>query len=156
MATNQVTDTLIIKAPVEDLFAFYATIENLILMVPPELNLRVIRGGGAVQEDSRFLFSVRPTMVPFEVHWSLRVVNYEKNVGFEEELEKGPFTFWNHRHEFKAIDEETSQVIDTIKFGPPSGFAARVLSTSFITSTLEKAFRHRERVIRKRLEGATR
>ena len=35
---------------------------------------------------------------------------------------KGPFVTWRHEHEFEAMDDQTTRIIDRITYKPPYGF----------------------------------
>lgn len=146
-----ISNKLELDVPVERLFHFYADLENLAKMVPPKLNLRILRGG-KLYCGSEVLVAIRPALVPFEVRWRLEITEFEENGHFTEELISGPFTRWRHRHEFKSLAENRSRVTDTITFGDPAGFVARVLPPSLIRGVLEESFEYREEVVRRHLE----
>jgi uncharacterized protein (TIGR01777 family) len=52
---------------------------------------------------------------PIPVHWE--AVHHDFNLpdSFSDTQLKGPFEYWFHRHSFNAIDDNTTEVIDTIE-----------------------------------------
>ena len=154
---DRVKDSIELNVPVEKLFAYYHDPRNVARMTPPELHLRLIRAEKPLREGSRVLFGLRPTMLPFELHWLLTITDYDPPHGFSEELSKGPFTYWIHEHRFEALDNNRSRVTDTIRFGRLTGLTGRLIRPSFVRHSLEKTFHHRREVVKRDLEvGAPR
>ena len=150
---NRLRHSVEVNVPVEELFAYYADVRKVPRLTPSDLHLRLLKAETPMHHGSRVLFAVRPRMVPFEVHWLLKITELTPNKSFTEELVKGPFTYWRHHHEFEALDEGRSRVVDTIEFGRPTGIVRHLLSQGRIRSMLRRAFRHREEVLHNDLEA---
>jgi ligand-binding SRPBCC domain-containing protein len=50
---------------------------------------------------------------PVPIRW-VAVHSEVSSAGFVDTQQKGPFKAWRHQHQFHALDEHTTEVIDTI------------------------------------------
>jgi len=144
--------TVRLSCPVESLFTYYANLENLLLLTPKELGLRIVKADKVLALGSKMLFSTRPAMLPFEINWSFEITKFTQNVIFEETMRKGPFTSWVHRHEFAATSEHSSQVTDTLDFTAPERYFGFKVPIDLVSGKLKEAFTYREAVLRAALE----
>ena len=53
-------------------------------------------------------------MGPLPVRWEARVEDVSP-AGFLDRQVRGPFEAWAHRHNFVAVDEETTEVVDQVE-----------------------------------------
>lgn len=94
--------------------AFHNDTAALKNLMPPPLQLRFNRldamGEGAVSDFSMGLG-------PFQVHWTAVHSNVTAE-GFTDTQQRGPFKFWQHRHTFRAVDAQTTEVIDEVEAEP--------------------------------------
>jgi ligand-binding SRPBCC domain-containing protein len=51
---------------------------------------------------------------PVPVRWVARIEDVSPE-GFTDRQVKGPFTRWQHRHSFVALDERTTEVVDVVE-----------------------------------------
>jgi uncharacterized protein len=145
---TKVSSRTILAASPSEVFAFYADVSNVPAMTPPDLQLEVRRAETPLKEGSRVLFAIRPSFIPFEMLWLLRIVDFVPGEQFAESLIDGPFDRWTHRHEFRALPDGRTEVTDTIEFGALKGMVRYLATGSFVKSRLEDTFRHRERVLK--------
>lgn len=149
---ERLRDTVTIKAPLEEVFRFYADPWNVPRLTPPDMNLRVVRADQRMRRGSHVLFATRPTLVPFELQWHFEVVHFVQNETFTDRLIKGPFQFWEHRHDFRSLGDDETEVIDTIEFDGAHGFLRTVLGVDYLIRKIEEMFAYREGVLREVLE----
>jgi ligand-binding SRPBCC domain-containing protein len=141
-------DSFIVDAPVGEVFRFYTDLHNLARMVPPHIGMRVLKAETPLKRGSTIRFGLRPRGVPIEVRWVSRVVEFRENEAFADKQVRGPFEFWRHRHEFRALEDGRTEVCDTIEAGAPLGFLAPVLEGLLLGQGIQSLFDHRRRIVR--------
>jgi ligand-binding SRPBCC domain-containing protein len=152
--------------PVELVFAFFANPHNLPPLMPPELKARIedMRlkpppprpvaadparrfHSLAAGVGSEILISFTPIKWLPRVSWTARIVAFEWNSHFADEMTNGPFKSFRHRHEITpepANGEEGTRVTDSIDFELPAGFL-NALASSRVWKQLEESFAFRQK-----------
>jgi ligand-binding SRPBCC domain-containing protein len=100
-------------------------------------------------ENSRLDFTM--WLGPLPVRWVAVHSAVDFPNQFTDTQINGPFTSWVHRHTFRMVDDQTTEIIDRIQAQPSDhpwwGVIARLMWLS-----LPLLFAHRERVTRQALE----
>jgi len=146
-------DSIIIAAPIEEVFDFYVDLRNLTRMTTRDLHMRVLKAELPLREGSRVRFSLRHRIVPFEVRWDAVISRFERPRVFEDRQTHGPFDRWVHRHEFLDLGGDRTEVTDTIECGVPLGVLGRMAERYVVGAKLEELFRHRRSVVRREFES---
>lgn len=94
-----------IKAPVTDVFAFYNDLNNLQRITPPSYQMNILEIQGNMRAGTRIELEIRKFMHSY--YWCVQIIEHIPNRSFTDVQEKGPFTFYQHRHEFKPQAEGT-------------------------------------------------
>ena len=121
----------LVRAPLDDVWAFHATVDGLVELTPDWLGMTVeaVRGpdGEADPEvlevGSEVDLSLRPLGVGPRQRWTSRIVARERSddaAEFRDEMLDGPFARWHHTHRFQAVPEGT-RVIDRVEYALPLG-----------------------------------
>jgi uncharacterized protein len=125
-------------------------LDSLRLVPPPEkpcaTNSGVVAGIGS-QIDTSFRV-IRG--LPFRAQWIARITEFEWNHHFADVQVKGPFSSWNHRHEFAAEDRSGAQgtvVRDVIEYSVGFGIFGNVVRELFVESELRQTFQRRQRAL---------
>jgi ligand-binding SRPBCC domain-containing protein len=131
--------SVVIDAPVAEVFAFHERDEALALLSPPFPPVKITRTGG-MDIGARVVLRSGP------FRWTARHSDYERNRLFVDEQIEGPFRTWVHRHEFEDLGGRT-RLTDRVEYqtncGPLVDIAVRPL--------LELLFRYRHRVTKREL-----
>lgn len=144
-------DSLTLDVPVDRVFQYYIDLENLARMTTPDLQMRVTRAELPLRVGARVSFALAPRSLPIEVRWDAEITAFEQNRVFEDTLVRGPFDHWVHRHEFRPVDDQRTEVTDTIEVGAPLGMFGRMAERFLIAGKIEEQFRHRARLVRREL-----
>jgi hypothetical protein len=141
----------VIRAALERVFAFHELPDALARLTPPWETGRVLQaarisevGSVAVVETRLFGF------VP--VRWVARHTLYDPPRAFEDVQERGPFSYWRHRHTVLPHPEGAT-LRDDIEYEPPLGPLGRLAEPFLIKPRLEKLFAYRHEVTRAWCEG---
>ena len=132
--------SVLIDAPVDDVFRFHERPDALTLLSPAFPPVRVIsRTGQGVEQGTRVELQVG--WIP----WLAQHTAYEKNRLFVDEQIHGPFAKWTHRHEFEAVGGKTL-LTDRIEYQLPGGSLVNLLFGSIVKLGLPRMFAYRHRV----------
>ena len=136
----------IIPASVERVFAFHESPDALERLTPPWQPARVLHKDAGLQVGARVELLV--PLGPFKAKWSARHTHYEKNRLFVDVQDSGPFRRWVHRHEFEAIDGNTTRLTDRIEFSLPGGPLVDFFGAWFARIQLRRMFAYRHQATR--------
>ena len=111
------------------MFRFFEDPKNLERITPPFLRFRVL---DATDEEVRLGTRIRYRLrwQIFPIRWESRISEYEKNVMFADEMLRGPYRSWYHRHGFEVVagGVEITDVVDyTLPLGPLGTLAHSVV-----------------------------
>lgn len=125
----QLRRSQLVPAPLPDVFRFFEDPKNLERITPPFLRFRVL---DATDEEVRLGTRIRYRLrwQIFPIRWESRISEYEKNVMFADEMLRGPYRSWYHRHWFEAVagGVEITDVVDyTLPLGPLGTLAHSVV-----------------------------
>jgi ligand-binding SRPBCC domain-containing protein len=143
-----------IAAPLEEVWAFYDSVETLPKITPPSTKVTLIGAPGKLEAGSRFTLVVRQPPVFVPLRWETIITEYAPPHRFVDEQGKGPFASWHHEHTFEATNPDQTRITDTITYTPPFWFLGRIADALFIRRQLTAMFAYRYEQTRKALEGS--
>ena len=129
------------------LFGFHERREALQLLTPPWQTIDLIQPPKSLEVGTRVIMRMKvgPIWQPMEaVH-----VAYEPGVSFSDQLVKGPFAYWLHKHEVESLGENRSRLIDDVTYRLPLGALGALFGGWYAEGQLEKLFRFRHDVTRR-------
>jgi ligand-binding SRPBCC domain-containing protein len=83
-------------------------------ITPPIIPLQLERAPSQLTTGSQMAFTMR--MGPLPVKWRAYINNLTPE-GFTDHQIEGPFRYWIHQHKFVEVDEQHTEVIDTVHAG---------------------------------------
>ncbi len=131
--------SVLIDAPVEEVFRFHEREDALSLLTPAFPLVQVIRRTGGIGNGARVELRVGV------FRWVALHTSYEKNRLFEDRQIQGPFAKWVHRHEFEPAGTGT-RLTDRIEYQLPGGPVVNRLFGWIVKPGLDNTFSHRHRV----------
>ena len=130
---------------VEEAFAYHARPGALHRLIPPWESVEIESSDNSLEVGSRVVMKTRVFGVP--VRWVAEHTEYDPPNLFADTQVSGPFSAWNHRHEFTAVGRYSS-LRDCIEYRVPFGLAGRIFGGSKARSTIEAMFAFRHRITR--------
>ena len=115
----RLTSELLLPAPRDEVFAFFADARQLETITPPWLHFHVLTeppitlGEGAVID-----YRLRLRGIP--LRWRSKISGWNPPFGFVDEQLRGPYRWWRHEHTFTEQDGQTL-VGDKVDYGVPGG-----------------------------------
>jgi ligand-binding SRPBCC domain-containing protein len=138
---------LVVRAPVAQVFAFHERDDALPRLSPPFPPVRVASREGGIRPGARVDLRIGP------IRWLALHTAYEKDRLFVDEQIEGPFASWVHRHEFEAVDADTTRLTDHVTFTLPGGPIVNALLGRLVAFSLVPMFRYRHRATKAACEA---
>jgi ligand-binding SRPBCC domain-containing protein len=137
--------SIILVAPPDQVFAFFADAFNLEELTPSWLRFHVLtRPPIAMGVGTRIHYRLRVRGVP--LGWTSEITAWEPPVRFVDEQVRGPYRRWRHEHRFLAQDRGTL-VEDTVEYEVPGG---AIIDRLLVRPDLERIFRYRRSALASR------
>jgi ligand-binding SRPBCC domain-containing protein len=139
----ELSRSLTLERPLEEVFAFFADPFNLEAITPPWLRFG-IEGltTPEVGEGTEIQYRLRIRGVP--VRWRSLISSWEPPHRFVDEQLRGPYRLWRHTHTFQEVEGRTV-VGDHVSYAPLGGWLADRL---LVRRDLERIFDHRHERLR--------
>jgi ligand-binding SRPBCC domain-containing protein len=152
---------------VEEVFAFFAVPANVLLLIPPERQARIeevrLQTPPPPPFDASILAGIRNItagtgseidvsfrlvpLLPLRLNWTRRIVEFEWNSHFVDEMVHGPFKRMLHRH---SVAEESRSgimgavVTDRVEYVLPGGAIGNVADPQ-VRAQMENGFAFRQK-----------
>lgn len=137
-----------VGSPVEEVWAFFQTAQNLKDMTPADQKVRIGRGGDVPLHAG---LEVEISVSPFpgiRTGWLTRIeeVHPPEQTGgqpwFRDTQLKGPFALWDHRHQFEPV-EGGCRVVDELQYRLPLGRLGQAVAGRWVKGQMEALFAYR-------------
>ncbi len=167
LMVKRLTTSQWLPVPVEQVFAFFASPENLPRLMPPELRTRIEElrlqppppcpstdaalpaheNTQAAGVGTEIVISFCPVpWLPFRVRWVARIVEFAWHSHFVDEQVRGPFRRFRHRHGIQPEMRNGTAgtlVSDDLEFSLPFGWLGS-LAAGLVRRQLMASFRARQ------------
>lgn len=105
--------TFRVNAPLQAVAAFHARSACMGAITPPPVIVRFHRAPERLREGDQMDFTL--WLGPLPIRWLASIDHISPN-GFTDRQLQGPFSIWLHRHNFRPIDNDQTEIIDEISF----------------------------------------
>ncbi|MFT5433834.1 MAG: ligand-binding SRPBCC domain-containing protein, partial [Myxococcota bacterium] len=146
--------SVVLDAPIDEVFPFFSAAENLGLMTPHWMGFRILSGAGESVKAGD-LIDYRIKLGPLPMRWRTEITVWDEGTRFVDNQLKGPYSLWWHEHRFTA-DGDRTIMTDTVYFTVPLGPLGRIAEWLFVRGILRRVFRYRSTVIRRLFGGRSR
>jgi len=137
--------TQLVRAEPDRVFRFFEDPMNLERITPPWLRFRVlVSTDPQVRRGTEIDYLLRWQVFP--MRWRSRITEYEPGVLFADEMLRGPYRSWYHRHHFRSVPGGV-EVRDVVEYTLPCGPIGRSVHGMLIRRQLERIFDYRRNAI---------
>jgi ligand-binding SRPBCC domain-containing protein len=135
--------TQVVAAPLERVWAYFATPTNLNDMTPPELDFLIVRGATPVMRQGQLIeYQVKFAPGP-RTTWLTEIRQVVEGRYFVDEQRIGPYRLWYHEHHFDPLPDGTVQMTDRVTYVVGWGLLGELLHAGWIRAKLERIFSYR-------------
>ena len=113
-----------VKAALSDVASFHRLAASMSAITPPPLRVQILNAPVKLSDGDEMDFSLQ--FGPFRLRWIARIKDVSA-AGFTDQLLRGPFQEWNHRHSFNRVDTNITEVSDQISAQLKKSFGGRLL-----------------------------
>lgn len=118
MSEHILQRTLEIHRPIGEVFDFFANAGNLERITPPELNFRIITPQPInLRKGALIDYKLKLRGVPLT--WKTLISKWEPPYSFTDEALKSPYNQWIHRHTFREISNNRTEIKDEVRYRLP-------------------------------------
>ena len=145
MKVHTLSRTQRIPLPPEQVFSFFGDPGNLARITPSWLGFRILTPL-PVEMKVGTLIDYSITWVILPILWRTLITTYRPPFSFVDEQLKGPYAYWHHAHEFRAVDGGT-EMTDTVHYLLPGGILGHIAHTLVVRDQLAAIFDFRAKMI---------
>ena len=131
----------LVRAPLQEVFAFFSRARNLEALTPPWLRFSVLDPEPEQMRTGTLIaYRLRVHRVP--LRWVSRIEEWQPQRRFVDLQLRGPYRFWRHTHEFTAVAEGT-MISDSVRYELPLGPLGSLAHALIVRRDLERVFDYR-------------
>lgn len=134
-----------VPRPLETAFDLFEHPENLTLITPPWLGLR-LRTPGPLTMRAGLVIDYHVRVLGWTTRWRSLIAEYDPPYGFRDVQVIGPYRRWDHRHRFRR-EEGGTAIEDLVVYEPPLGPLGGLLDVFVIRRQLAAIFEYRRQRI---------
>ena len=134
-----------VPSPLETVFEFFERPENLMLITPPWLGLR-LRTPGSLTMHAGLVIDYHVRVLGWTTRWRSVIAEYDPPNSFRDVQVTGPYRRWDHLHRFRR-DEGGTAIQDLVVYEPPLGPLGGLLDVLVIRRQLAAIFEYRRQRI---------
>ena len=144
----QLRRTQVVGGTIEEVFAFFKDHRNLEAITPPWMGFRILGSTHEeVQLGTRIRYRLRVNGLP--MGWESLIAEYEEGTMFADQMLKGPYRRWYHRHQFRQVDGGV-EIVDQVDYELPLGPLGRLAHWLVVRRQLDAIFAHRQHAMAER------
>lgn len=142
----QLDATTEINAPLQKVWDFFSSPENLDAITPPEMGFQIMSGKGEKTFAGQMI-SYKIQIFPFiKSFWVTEITHYEMGDFFVDEQRFGPYAMWHHEHHFRDLGAIT-EMRDRVSYKLPFGVIGRLAAGKIIRKKVRDIFEFRNKKI---------
>lgn len=137
-----VTTRCVLDSPLDEVFAFFSDAGNLEKLTPPWVGFEVL-SQGPLDMCEGLVIDYRIRLHGIPIRWRTKITIWDPPHRFSDVQLRGPYALWDHTHAFRAIDESTTEMIDTIRYRPKGWILAPFINRLFVEKDVRRIFAYR-------------
>lgn len=154
MAVHTLQTKQIIRASMEEAWAFFSNPRNLAKITPPELGFEIATPDlpSQIYAGMMIAYRVRP-LLGIPMTWLSEITLVEEGVRFIDEQRVGPYAVWHHEHAFHDLGDGRVEVDDRATYVLPFAPLGDLAHGMLVKPQLAKIFAFREKAVRELFPG---
>lgn len=148
MKVYELRTEITVKAPLEQVWAFFSNPKNLQTITPDYMGCQIVKCPDVETIFNGMIieYIVRP-ILNLPLKWVTEIKEVQPLVSFTDTQLKGPYALWHHFHSFEKINVQT-KMLDRVRYAMPLSILGNITHQLFVKKQLEEIFKYREVTIR--------
>ena len=134
--------SVLVHAPLNEAFAFFANAGNLERLTPPWLRFSILTDMPVVMRAGLEI-EYRIHLYGIPIRWVSMIEVWEPGVRFVDRQVTGPYVWWRHEHRFEPAGDATTRVLDNVEYVPRVAWVTHGL----VRRDVERIFQYRQRAL---------
>ena len=144
---HRITRQQTVPAPLDEVWAYFATPHNLNEMTPDDMNFEIVYGGEGKMFEGQII-EYRVQFMPLvKSLWLTEITHIREGRYFVDEQRIGPYRLWHHEHSFEAVEGGT-QITDLVTYAMPFGFLGEIVHAVWVGGRLKNIFDFRTQKVK--------
>jgi len=131
-----------VDSDIEETFAWHERKGSFRRLMPPWEVAEEVRADDTLEDGAQRIFKF--PMGPVKMKWIARHSAYNPPHSFEDDMLKGPFKSWHHKHEFQQKEDGSSIVFDQVNYKLPLGPLGKLVAGRMVRKRIERMFYARQ------------
>jgi ligand-binding SRPBCC domain-containing protein len=144
MKTHVFECEMLAPLSVRDTFSVFEDPYNLARITPPWLHFKILTANLKMRKGAEIDYSLAWMRLP--MRWKTGITEYEPPFLFVDEMTKGPYSLWRHRHTFRPSEQGTI-VTDRVEYALPLGPLGEIAHQVLIRRQIKEIFLYRQRIL---------
>ncbi len=136
----------VIPAPLDQVWAYFATPRNLNEMTPPDMDFEFIAGGDEPMYAGQVIEYKVAILPGLRVRWLTQITHVREKEMFIDEQRIGPYRLWIHEHRFQQVDGGV-RMTDHVTYALPFGTLGDLVHALFVRRRLAHIFDFRRQQV---------
>lgn len=138
MKIHTIKHRQIVCRPIEQVFSFFADVENLDRITPPWMHFRIHTPVPITMcAGARIEYTIRWRGLP--IRWITEIEEWLPGKRFVDRQIRGPYRLWHHTHGFETAGDDTI-VEDVVRYALPLGPVGRIAHALLVRRDVERIF----------------
>ena len=139
------TAELTIDRPIEEVFSFFSSAENLEKITPPWLHFNIVTPT-PIEMEAGALIDYRLKLHGIPIKWRTEIESWQPPCRFVDQQLRGPYKRWFHEHTFESLGANRTLAKDQVHYIPRFG---ALVHKYFVKPDLLKIFSYRQEQLEK-------
>ena len=131
---------VVFDSPIEEVFEFFSSAENLETLTPPWLNFKILTKL-PLRVSAGSLLDYKISLHRIPIKWRTEISVWQPPVRFVDQQLRGPFKLWRHEHTFQDLEQGRTRMLDEVTYIPRGG---SLIHRFFVKPDLERIFLYRQ------------
>ena len=143
MAVYQFRTEQLLPAPIEEVWDFISSPDNLKKITPESMGFEIISEGipEKMYAGMMITYMVKP-LFGIKTKWVTEITHIEQGKFFIDEQRVGPYSLWHHQHFVEKV-ENGVLMKDIVTYSPPFSFIGALVNSILIKKKLKEIFDYR-------------
>lgn len=143
MKVYRISRTQRLPISLDEAWSYFSSPQNLQEITPDDLKFKILTDlSGEKMYSGQIINYIVTPLFNIPMRWTTEIKHVEEGKMFVDEQRFGPYSFWHHKHFFKAV-EGGVELEDVVDYGLPLGLLGQFAHWLFVEKQLKTIFEFR-------------